>query len=104
LAKIVAIWTSSWFYQRQMNLTLSTSWKTSCKIVSTHTWTHALGFLINIFLLCKVFLMIKPLPSGMEKFIIMQMCNKNKFFKKKKVFLKYYGLQAQNQIRLCKIF
>jgi hypothetical protein len=35
--------------------------------------------------------MIRPLPSGMEKFIIVQMCNENNFFKKKG-FLKYYGL------------
>jgi hypothetical protein len=37
------------------------------------TWIYAFDFIANLFLHCRIFLMIRPLPSGKAKHIMMSM-------------------------------
>ncbi len=47
--------------------------KINCGIDWMCTWIYAFDFIANVFLHCRIFLRIKPLPNGKAKHIMMSM-------------------------------
>ncbi len=53
--------------------TRSTSWRINCGINWMCTWIYTFDFIANIFFHCRIFLVIRPLPSGKAKHTMMSM-------------------------------
>lgn len=74
-------------------------------IEHSHESQH-LFFQSTVFLLCKVSLMIKPLPNGKENFLIVQMCRCNLLLEVIRFFLEDLWVVKKNPVIfeiICKV-